>query len=79
MKNSNDTTGNRTRDLPTCGAVSQPTAPPSTAIAVTIFQLFDFMLNKAASIGTWNLAGPFLMRKRASKVLARTFARVPCR
>ena len=28
MKNSNDTIGNRTRDLPTCGAVPQPTAPP---------------------------------------------------
>jgi len=28
MKNSNDTIGNRTRDLPTCNAVPQPTAPP---------------------------------------------------
>jgi len=28
MKNSNDTIGNRTLDLPTCSAVSQPTAPP---------------------------------------------------
>jgi hypothetical protein len=28
MKNSNDTIGNRTRDLPGCGAVPQPTAPP---------------------------------------------------
>ena len=28
MKNSNDTLGNRTRDLPTCRAVPQPTAPP---------------------------------------------------
>jgi len=26
MKNSNDTIGNRTRDLPTCSAVPQPTA-----------------------------------------------------
>ena len=26
MKNSNDTNGNRTRDLPTCSAVPQPTA-----------------------------------------------------
>ena len=25
MKNSNDTTGNRTRDLPVCSAVPQPT------------------------------------------------------
>jgi len=28
MKNSNDTIGNRTRDLPTCSVVPQPTAQP---------------------------------------------------
>ena len=28
MKNSNDTIGKRTRDLPACSAVPQPTAPP---------------------------------------------------
>ena len=28
MKNSNDAIGNRTRDLPACRAVPQPTAPP---------------------------------------------------
>ena len=28
MKNSNDTIGNRTRDLSTCSAVPQPNAPP---------------------------------------------------
>jgi hypothetical protein len=28
MKNSNDTIGNRTRDLPACSAVPQPTAAP---------------------------------------------------
>ena len=28
MKNYNDTIGNRTRDLPVCSAVPQPTAPP---------------------------------------------------
>ena len=30
VKNSNDTIGNRTRDLPTCSAVPQPTALPRT-------------------------------------------------
>jgi hypothetical protein len=30
MKNSNDTIGNRTRDLPACSAVPQPTAPLGT-------------------------------------------------
>ena len=29
MKNSNDSTGNRTRNLPACSEVPQPTAPPS--------------------------------------------------
>jgi len=28
MKNSNDTIGNRTQDLPACSAGPQPTAPP---------------------------------------------------
>jgi len=28
MKNSNEIIGNRTRDLPACSAVPQPTAPP---------------------------------------------------
>jgi len=28
MKNSSDTIGNQNRDLPTCSAVPQPTAPP---------------------------------------------------
>jgi len=29
MQNSNETIGNRTRDLPACSAVPQSTAPPS--------------------------------------------------
>ena len=28
LKNSNDAIGNRTRDLPVCSAIPQPTAPP---------------------------------------------------
>jgi len=32
MKNFNDTIGNRTRDLPVCSAVSQPTAPPHVMV-----------------------------------------------
>jgi hypothetical protein len=34
MKNSNDTIGNRTHDLPVCMAVPQPTAPPQWALLV---------------------------------------------
>jgi hypothetical protein len=30
MKNTDDTIGNRTRDLSACSAVSEPTAPPAT-------------------------------------------------
>ena len=33
MKNSNDTIGNRTRDLPVCNAVPQPLAPPRAPFA----------------------------------------------
>ena len=36
MKNSNDTIGNRTRDLPTCSAVPQPTEIPRAAEGNTI-------------------------------------------
>jgi len=28
MKNANDNSGNQTRNLPACSAVTQPTAPP---------------------------------------------------
>jgi len=31
MKNSSDTIGNRTRDIPACSAVPQPTAPPGAS------------------------------------------------
>jgi len=33
MKNSSDTIGNRTRDLPVCSAVPEPTALPRTPLA----------------------------------------------
>jgi hypothetical protein len=32
MKNSSDTIGNRTRDLPASSAVSEPTAPPRASL-----------------------------------------------
>jgi len=36
MKNLNDIIGNRTRDLPACNPVPQPTAPPRAApISIT--------------------------------------------
>ena len=50
MKNSNDTIGNRTRDLPACSAVPQPTAPPrvtNTFIETQIFKLIPVTLEYA--------------------------------
>jgi hypothetical protein len=32
MKNSSDIIGNRIRDLPACGAVPQPAAPPAACL-----------------------------------------------
>ena len=43
MKNSNDTIGNRTRDLPNCSAVPQPTALPRAPL----LKLATFSYNKA--------------------------------
>jgi hypothetical protein len=51
MKNFNDTIGNRTRYLPTCKAVPQPTAPPRTPLYRVVYiislsnqiYLFSFM------------------------------------
>jgi transglutaminase/protease-like cytokinesis protein 3 len=39
MKNSSDTIGNRTRDLPACSAVPQPTATPRAPIIYYIILL----------------------------------------
>ena len=53
MKNSNDTIGNRTRDLSACSAVPQPTAPPHapcTIIVPTNAQLISVYL--CAYVGT---------------------------
>ena len=35
MKNSNDTIRNQTRDLPTCTAVPQPSAPQRTPVNIS--------------------------------------------
>jgi len=39
MKNSNDTIGNRTRNLPTCSVMPQPTALPRAPIRVSILNV----------------------------------------
>jgi hypothetical protein len=48
MKTSNDTIGNRTRDLPACCAVPQPNAPqraPPELKLVLIFRQCNFYVN----------------------------------
>jgi hypothetical protein len=39
MKNSNDTIGNRIRDLPVCSTVPQPTAPPRAPVVFLILKI----------------------------------------
>jgi len=51
MKNSNDTVGNRTRDLPTCSAVLQPTAPPRDPI-IKMVEINFFYMCKTSIICT---------------------------
>ena len=45
VKNSNETIGDRTRDLPACSAMPQPTAPPRASITVIKVRNFqrDFL------------------------------------
>jgi hypothetical protein len=46
MKNSNDTIGNRTRDLSACSAVPQPTAPPRapSLYVVVPYKMFSYQI-----------------------------------
>ena len=48
MKNSSDTIGNRTRDLPTCSAVPQPTALQRQIFA--LHKTFPYFLSSIARI-----------------------------
>jgi len=53
MKNSNDTIGNRTRDLPVCRAVPQPTAPPRTSETLMMHvQVVKTVSDKCIGLGT---------------------------
>jgi hypothetical protein len=65
MRNSSDSIGNRTRDLPACSAVPQPTAPPR-ALSVgteektlTDFLHFFFAVFPYSSDYIWGMFAPF--------------------
>jgi hypothetical protein len=64
MNNSNDTKGNRTRNLPACSAVPQPTAPTSTPqISVHIQNIGDL----PSSWSLFKILGNFYLRGNYSK------------
>jgi len=50
MKNSNDTIGNRTRELPACSAVPQPTAPPCAPFTHCWFYILRFLKSITSKI-----------------------------
>jgi len=56
MKNSNDTTGNRNRDLPACSAVPQPTALPRFPSIYYVLSINSFLHVSAQlpSSGSYN-------------------------
>jgi hypothetical protein len=50
MKNSNKTIGNRTRNLPVCSALPQPTAQPRTPIKIGKYKNLNIVLFKLFNI-----------------------------
>jgi len=54
MKKSNDTIGNRTRNLPACIAVPQPTAPPRAPVYFSLH--FNNSDEKQAAVNIPNLS-----------------------
>ena len=60
MKNSNDTIGNRTRDLLGCGAVPQPTAPSRAPLPKHILNNKGHKDNIKTDLEDTNLTNLFL-------------------
>ena len=63
MKNSDDTIGNRTSDLPTCSAVPQPTALPRAPDELVYFLKKTSQIQKWAYLRKWIF---FLVRQPLS-------------
>jgi hypothetical protein len=51
MKNSNDTIGSRTRDIPFCSELPQRTAPPRTPMLRVTFTFYILVRNVGSSLG----------------------------
>ena len=58
MKNSSDTIGNRTRDLPACSAVPQPTAPPRAPVVAYRNIILSDNCRLALPVGCLDLVNP---------------------
>jgi hypothetical protein len=50
MKNFNDTIGNRTRELPACSAVPEPTAPPRAPPVLVYNKCFNRVPHDASAV-----------------------------
>ena len=61
MKNSIDTIGNRTRDLPVCSSVPQPTAPPRAPLGEQYRSLSSSLCSFLHSPVTSSLLGPNIL------------------
>ena len=55
-KNSNDTIGNGTRDLPSCSVVPQPTAPPRAPLSDVVVIFLSWILVLTPSGQYWDCA-----------------------
>jgi hypothetical protein len=68
MENTNDNTGNRTRDFPTCSAVPQPNEPPRAPLLTCgalfyshrIYPIMQFSFNALLYV---NNKGSFTLQK----------------
>jgi hypothetical protein len=74
MKNSSDTIGNRTHDLPVCSTVPQPNAPPRAPIIIIIIiiiiiSLIDSYMEPLA------LYVPFICHRLIDDILSKRMVR----
>jgi len=76
MKNSSDTIGNQTRDLPACNAVPQPTAPPGVPFNIKYVTKMVSWFCQNWGTGQKRTCGPTGVRGQPTeKHCSRLFAR----